>query len=240
MSKTDRILEGKDVSVGYTNREIVHDVSLKIEREEILSIIGPNGSGKSTLLKALIGMLKPWEGKVYFKEEDITGMETHNLVKKGIAYLPQGRVVFPRLNVEDHLELGMWTLSNREEKEKRKKEVFNLFPILKERRKTMARNFSGGERQMLALARGLTLDPELLILDEPSLGLSPQLKEQLFSKILQINSQGITILMVEQEAALALELSDRGVVLDQGKIEFRGTGKELLENKEVKKLYLGG
>jgi len=238
--ENDIILKVDSIVSGYAKKEVLHGVSLTIQRGEIVSIIGPNGSGKSTVLKTIIGHLKPWDGQVIFSGEDISGMDTHKVIVLGVSYSPQGRVIFPDMTVSEHLDMGAWILKTKAEVKEARQRVYHLFPRLYERRNQKARTMSGGERQMLSLGRAMMIDPKLLILDEPSIGLAPVFVDSVFESILKINAEGTSILMVEQNAAKALENSHRSYVLEMGNNRFEGDAKDLLENEEVRRLYLGG
>jgi len=230
-------LEVNNLRCGYGETEILHGVSCRLEKGEIVSIIGPNGAGKSTLMKAILGLLKPSEGKVIFKGKDITGRYPNEIVKEGICYVPQVDNIFPSLTVEENLEMGAFI--RKDNYKERIEETYQIFPDLKEKRKVKVKKLSGGQRQMVAIGRALMLDPELLLLDEPSAGLAPRLVQLIFHKIVQINETGVSILMVEQNARKALEISHRGYVLAMGHNRFEDTGKALLSNEEIGKLYLG-
>ncbi len=231
-------LKVSNLRCGYGETEILHGVSLEVKEGEIVTVIGPNGAGKSTLMKAILGILKPTEGKIIFKGKDITGKPPHEIVKEHICYVPQVDNVFLSLTVEENLEMGAFI---RKDGYKDKiAEIYQVFPDLKDKRKVKAKKLSGGQRQMLAIGRALMLDPEMLLLDEPSAGLAPKLVQVIFDKIVQINKDGISILMVEQNAKRALEISHRGYVFVMGYNRFEDTGEALLSNEEVGKLYLGG
>jgi len=226
------------LDAGYGKIKILHKVGIEINDGEIVSIIGPNGAGKSTLLKSIFGLVGHRKGKIIFKGKDLSKTSTSNIVRKGICYVPQGRSVFPSLTVKENLEMGAITrLSG---VKKRLNEIFDKFPLLKQRKNQKAGLLSGGEQQMLALGRALMLNPRLLLLDEPSLGLSPMIKQQIFEKILEINKEGISVLIVEQNARMSLNMSDRAYVLETGRNKLEGKGKDLLKDKRVQKLYLGG
>ena len=231
------VLEVDNIKAGYGDTEILHGVSCRVEEGEIVSIIGPNGAGKSTLMKAILGLLKPSEGRIIFNGRDITGRDPDQIVKEGICYVPQSDNVFPSLTVDENLEMGAFI--RKDNYKKRMDEIYQIFPDLKEKRKTKARKLSGGQRQMVAIGRALMLDPKLLLLDEPSAGLAPKLIQMIFDKIIKINQTGISILMVEQNARKALEVSHRGYVLAMGRNRFEDTGEALLNNEEIGKLYLG-
>ncbi|MEM3386102.1 MAG: ABC transporter ATP-binding protein [Nitrososphaerales archaeon] len=237
MRKTLLKIEG--LSSGYGGIDILKDVSFEVKEFEVACIIGPNGAGKSTLIKTVYGLLKPSSGKITFKDEDITGLSPLNILKKGISYLPQGRAIFPLMTVQENLEMGVFSRRDTKIKEDIAK-IYDKFPILKERRNQLAGNLSGGEQQILAIAMALLLSPTLMMLDEPSLGLSPQSMSIIFETIKALNKDGITLLMVEQNAKKALQLADHAIVLELGRKRFEGSGQEVLSNPELKKLYLGG
>lgn len=232
------ILEAKKIRAGYGETEILHGVFVKVDEGEIISIIGPNGAGKSTLLKTILGLLKPLEGKIILDAEDITGLDPHRIVRKGICYVPQTENVFPSLTVEENLEMGAFIRTD--DYKSRMKEVYGIFPHLKERRRDRAGKLSGGQRQMVAIGRALMLEPKVLLLDEPSASLAPRLVQLIFEKIHEINRSGVAILMVEQNTREALKVAHRAYVLTMGRNRFHDTGEALLNNKEVGKLYLGG
>ncbi|MFB6187190.1 MAG: ABC transporter ATP-binding protein [Halobacteriaceae archaeon] len=232
------LFEAHDIVAGYGDAEILHGVSMEIQRDEIVSIIGPNGAGKSTFMKAIFGIIDCWEGSVYFKDEEITDLEPNKKTRKGICYVPQTDNIFPSLSVIENLRMGAYILD--EVPEEALNEVFNRFPVLEERKNQRAGAMSGGQRQMLAMGRALMVDPDLLLIDEPSAGLAPELVEEVFNKIQEINASGTAILMVEQNAREALRNSDRGYVLEMGENRFEDTGEALLNNEEVIELYLGG
>jgi neutral amino acid transport system ATP-binding protein len=231
------ILQVERVVSGYTDIDILNGVSIHVEEGEVVSVIGPNGAGKSTLLKTIIGMLKPRSGSILFKGQDIAGMNAHNIVAQGMGFVPQERNTFPSLTVMENLEVGAFLLH---EMEDILNEVYHIFPVLREKKHHMATTLSGGEVKMLAMGRAMMLEPQVLLLDEPTAGLSPKLREVVFEKIKDINGTGTTILMVEQNAKKALSISHRGYVLEMGKNRFEGKGSSLLEDENVLKLYLGG
>ena len=230
-------LEVVELKCGYGETEILHGVSCRVEKGEIVCIIGPNGAGKSTLMKAILGILRPTAGKVFFKGRDITGKYPDEIVREGICYVPQVDNIFPSLTVEENLEMGSFI--KKDEYKNKMNQVFQLFPDLKEKRKVKAKKLSGGQRQMVAIGRALMMEPELLLLDEPSAGLAPRLVQIIFRKILQINQNGISILMVEQNARKALGISHRGYVLVMGRNRFEDMAQNILNNEEIGKLYLG-
>ena len=231
------ILQVEGVVSGYTDVDILNGVSIHVEKGEIVSIIGPNGAGKSTLLKTIIGMLKPRSGTILFNGEDIAGMAAHYIIAKGMGFVPQEKNIFPSLTVMENLEMGGFL---RHEIRSVSEEVFGIFPVLRDKKHYRASTLSGGEIKMLAMGRAMMLEPKVLLLDEPTAGLSPKLREDVFQKIRAINRTGTTILMVEQNAKKALSISHRGYVLEMGKNRFEGEGLSLLEDENVLKLYLGG
>lgn len=232
------VLEAREVVSGYGEVEILHGVSIRVEEEEIVTIIGPNGAGKSTLLKTVFGLLPCKRGKVLFGGEDVTGQSPQVMVRKGMCYVPQSDNVFPSLTVQENLEMGAFI--RRDDYRPKIEEVLALFPDVLERRHTRAGKLSGGQRQMLALARALMLDPRILLLDEPSASLAPNMVDLVFTKILDINRSGVAIVMVEQNARESLKLSHRGYVLAMGQNRLEGSGESLLNNEEMGKAYLGG
>jgi ABC-type branched-subunit amino acid transport system ATPase component len=233
-----RILEAKNLISGYGETDILHDVSMKLEEKEIVSIIGPNGAGKSTLLKTIFGILRPRQGVVELHDEEITGLSPDKIVRKGMSYVPQVDNVFPSLTIQENLEMGAFVRTD--DYRDRLQEMYDLFPLLKDRRNQKVGSLSGGQRQMVAMGRALMLDPKVLLLDEPSASLAPMLVEMIFEKIVDINRTGVALVVVEQNARETLKISDRGYVLATGRKVFEDTGKAILENKEVGKLYLGG
>jgi branched-chain amino acid transport system ATP-binding protein len=232
------ILKIENVTAGYTEVDILHDVSVKVESGEIVSIIGPNGAGKSTLLKTIFGILNPSHGSVTLKGEDITGLKPNRVVKKGISYVPQVENVFPSMTIQENLEMGAFIRDD--DYSNRLNEVYNLFPILRERKKQKVGHLSGGQRQMVAMGRALMLDPQVLLLDEPSAGLAPILVGDIFEKIIEINTTGVSIIIVEQNAREALKMAHHGYVLAMGRNVLDDKGEALLANEEVGRLYLGG
>lgn len=238
--KSSAILTIEDLAVGYiSDVPILVGVEATLDEGELVTIVGPNGAGKSTLIRAVIGLLKPWSGRVLLRGDDVTGRKPHSLVARGIGYVAQRDNVFATMPVEENLELGALTLRQGRAKD-RIAAMYDLFPRLQARRKQPAGTLSGGERQMLALARALMADPSVLLLDEPSAGLSPLAIDVIFEKIEEINNSGVAVLMVEQNARRALAMSHRGYVLEAGRNRFEGRGPDLLNNPEVVDLYLGG
>ncbi|MBM4448677.1 MAG: ABC transporter ATP-binding protein [Chloroflexi bacterium] len=232
------LLQVSNIVAGYGETEILHGVSIAIEQGHIVTIIGPNGSGKSTLLKAIFGLVKPKKGQVIFQGRDITGLTPEAVVRQGLSYVPQSSNIFPSLSINENLEMGAFVRTD--DFRQRLEEIYLLFPDLAGRRKDRAGTLSGGQRQMLALARALMLDPALLLLDEPSAGLSPNMVGSVFEKILGINRAGVAILLVEQNAREALQLSSWGYVLASGQNQLEDEGQKLLDNPDVARLYLGG
>jgi ABC-type branched-subunit amino acid transport system ATPase component len=232
------ILSTEGLVAGYVPEvDILNGVSIAVNEGEIVTVIGPNGAGKSTLIKTIFGLLKPRIGRVVFRGEDLAGDRPHTITRKGLSYVPQLDNVFPSLTVEENLEMGSLDRSLTRERVDR---MYGLFPRLGERRSQAAGTMSGGERQMVAMARALMPDPHVLLLDEPSAGLAPAFVDAIFEKVVEINREGVTIVMVEQNARRALAMSNRGYVLDLGKNRFEGAGNELLDDPKVAELYLGG
>ena len=234
------ILEVQNVYSGYGKIEVLHGVSTQVDSGEIVCIIGPNGSGKSTLLKTIFGLIKPKKGNVLFSGKEVTQAEPEEKVKMGISYIPQGKNIFPSLTVRENLEMGGTPLHDSRVIEKAIQDIFQRYPILKKRMKMKAGSLSGGERQVLALARASMVQPKLMLLDEPSLGLAPKVIEEIYERINAINHAGITFVIVEQNARKALKSAHRAYVLDLGINRLEDTGERLLNNEEVKRLYLGG
>jgi len=230
------MLKVENIKVAYDSVNVLWDVSFTIHKKEIITIIGPNGAGKTTTVKTIMGLLKPIAGTIEFLDRHINSEPTHQIVKDGIALVPEGRELFPRMSVMENLLMGAYTSDKKEET---LQWVFNLFPRLEERKKQSAGTLSGGEQQMVAIARGLMSRPKLLIMDEPSLGLAPILVQKVFEIIRTLNSEGVTILLVEQNVHHALGVSNRGYVLETGRITLEGTSDELLNNSHVKEAYLG-
>ena len=236
MNKT--VIECNGIAAGYVKGlNILQGIDMIINEEEIVSIIGPNGAGKSTLLKAIMGIINISGGRFFIDGVEKTNTPTHQIVKEGVGYVPQVENVFPSLTIEENLEIGSWSMDTSIKQSISK--IFDDFPMLKERRKNKAGNLSGGQRQILALARALTTSPKILLLDEPSAGLSPVAIKEVFEIVKEINSKGVAILLVEQNAKRALNFSDRGYVLDQGRNAYQGKGQELLNGPRVVDLYLG-
>ena len=233
-----KLLEVKDLTGGYGRIPVVFDVSLEVKRGGLLAIVGPNGSGKSTLVKLVVGLAMIHKGEIRFRGEDITRVPTHRRISLGIGYVPQTRNIFPGLTVEENLEVGAYTVRGREFEERAEK-VYELFPVLEERRRQKAETLSGGERRMLAIARVLIADPDLIILDEPSAGLAPKVASEIFRNIKSINEMGKTIILVEQHARKALSICDDAIVMVSGRIVLRGKGEELLRMDDLRLAFLG-
>jgi branched-chain amino acid transport system ATP-binding protein len=238
------MLKINDVQVAYGGIRALHGVSLEIKQGEIVTLIGCNGAGKTTLLRAVSGLVHPVSGSMILSVNDascpLVRLRPDEIVRLGIAHVPEGRMVFPNLTVKENLELGAFLRKNSREVSQDFDKIFSFFPRLHERLKQLAGTLSGGEQQMLAIGRALMARPRLILMDEPSLGLAPILVKGIFEKIQQINAQGITILLVEQNAHMALKISHRGYVLETGRIVLEGTRQELESNDEIRKAYLGG
>jgi branched-chain amino acid transport system ATP-binding protein len=234
------LLIAEHLTAGYGRFDILHDVTLTVHVNEIVSIIGPNGAGKSTAFKTVVGFLAPRTGRVLFNGEEITGLRPDRVLRRGLAYVPQGRIVFPQMTVLENLQMGAYLERDPARVAAALDRVYALFPVLAERRKQNAGTMSGGEQQMVAIARALMTTPRLILLDEPSLGLSPKFVTLIFDKLQEMRQAGYTLMLVEQNAARALAVADRGYVLELGRNRFEGAGPQLLADPEVKRLYLGG
>ena len=234
------LLEVTDLHVSYGAIKAVRGISFHVDKGEIVTLLGANGAGKSTTMNTIIGIVKAASGKIVFDGEDITALPSHQIIKRGIAISPEGRQVFPRMSVVENLHMGAYPYSDKKMISDGIEQAFTLFPILKERQNQAAGTLSGGEQQMLAVARALMSKPRLLILDEPSLGLAPLIVKDIFSLITTISKMGITILLVEQNAKMALGVSDRGYVLETGRLVLSDTSAALLNNEQVRNAYLGG
>jgi branched-chain amino acid transport system ATP-binding protein len=233
------LLKLSHVTVHYRVVRAIHDISFDVAAGQIVTLIGSNGAGKTTTLKTISGLLKPTTGEIVYRGEVISRLQSHEIVKRRLCQAPEGRGIFLNLTVEDNLDLGAWTAPNKATLKDDMDYVFQMFPRLKERRKQNAGTLSGGEQQMLAIGRALMSHPEMLLLDEPSLGLAPQIIEKIFEIIQKLNKDGKTILLVEQNALQALEIAHYGLVLETGKIVLQGPAKQLLAMDEVRKAYLG-
>ena len=234
------MLEVKNLSVHYGMIQAVRNVNFKVNEGEIVSLIGANGAGKSTILKTLSGLIHPSEGEIVYLGENIASTSAKKIVEKGLVQVPEGRHVFPGLTVKENLELGAFLRKDKEEIQKDMEAVFERFPILKERKDQDAQTLSGGEQQMSAMGRALMSRPKLLLLDEPSMGLAPIFIREIFKIIQEIQKTGTTVLLIEQNAKMALSISNRAYVLETGSVVLSGTGQELLESDEIQKAYLGG
>ncbi len=233
------MLELEKVSAAYGMVQVLWDVSCKIRPKEIVSIIGPNGAGKTSLVKTIVGLLPAKTGTIRFKGEPIEKLPPFQIVKKGITLIPEGREIFPRMTVEENLLLGAYTKTDKAAVKDSKEKAYQLFPVLKKKEKAQAQTLSGGEQQMLVICRSLMSNPELLILDEPSLGLAPLLVEKVLDTVTKINEDGVTILLVEQNIRDSLVIANRAYVLEEGKIIIEGEGRELLNNNHIREVYLG-
>nr|WP_323379069.1 ABC transporter ATP-binding protein [Pyxidicoccus xibeiensis] len=233
------MLAVEGIKVHYGAIQALKGVSLSVGKGEVVALIGANGAGKTSTLRAVSGMLKPSAGRITLDGKDTTSLKAHQLVPRGMAHAPEGRGVFPNLSVQENLELGAYLRKDAAGVQQDMEKGFTLFPVLKERRKQMAGTLSGGEQQMLAIARALLSRPQLLLLDEPSLGLAPQVTETIFRTLREVNATGVSVLLVEQNAHLALNSAHYGYVLETGEVVMKGPGKALLESAEVRRAYLG-
>ncbi|MFA5992086.1 MAG: ABC transporter ATP-binding protein [Candidatus Pacearchaeota archaeon] len=232
------MLKITNLKAGYGENEILHDVDLEVKSDEIVAIIGPNGSGKSTILKSIFKIAQVIDGKITFKGKNLNKLKTYELISEGISFVPQGRQVFNDLTVKENLEMGAFIFKDKEIIKESIKDVFSKFPVLKEKQNEYGFTLSGGQQQILAIARALMQNPQLLLLDEPSLGLSPKATKEIFDIIKKLNKEDISILIVEQNAKKAVEIANKTYVLEDGKIALRG-GKEILVNKKIKDIYFG-
>ena len=234
------LLRVRDLFAGYGKIIILHGVNIDVRESEIVCVIGPNGAGKSTAFKAVYGFVQPAAGTIWFGNEDISNLEPDSVLKRGIAFVPQGRSTFPQMTVEENLELGMYIVPDKLRIQQAMDRIFEMFPRLAERRHQLAGTMSGGEQRMLEIGRALMIEPRMLMLDEPSAGLAPVISKQVFSTVRRLNEDfGITVFMVEQNARQGLEISHRGYVLESGRNRFEGAGKDLLNSETVQRLYLG-
>ena len=234
------LLTAHGITGGYGKLDILHEVSLGVHAGEIVSVIGPNGAGKSTAFKTIVGFLRPRSGRVVFNGEEITGLRPDVVLRRGLAYVPQGRLVFAQMTVLENLEMGAYTVADRAKVAAALQSVYTLFPVLFERRRQKAGTMSGGEQQMVAIGRALMTSPRLILLDEPSLGLAPKFVTLIFDKLVALRRAGYTLMLVEQNATRALQIADRAYVLELERNRFEGAGTALLADPEVKRLYLGG
>lgn len=234
-----KMLEIKNLAVAYGGIEALKGISLEVEEGKIVTLVGANGAGKSTMLRSIVGIVKPKSGTITYNGKNLLAEKTHNIVKRGITLVPEGRRIFPDLTVFENLKIGAYTRKDEKEIKRDYEWVFSLFPKLKEREWQLAGTLSGGEQQMLAVGRALMSRPKLLMMDEPSLGLAPLIINDIFNIIKEINKLGVTILLIEQNANAALKIADVGYVMETGRITMKGTGRELLTNEEIRKAYLG-
>ena len=234
------LLELHDLEAGYGRIQILHQVTLEVREREIVCVIGPNGAGKSTTFKVIMGFINYLGGEIKFDAQNIVGARPDQILERGLGYVPQGRIVFNQMTVRENLEMGAYVERDKSKIKDAMEYVFTLFPRLAERQKQLGGTMSGGEQQMLAMGRALMTRPRMIMLDEPSLGLSPRFVDEVFEKIVNLSKEGITVMLVEQNAARALEISHRGYVLELGRNRFTGTGQSLLTSPEVKQMYLGG
>jgi len=236
----DALLEVKNINCGYGSLQILWDVSLNVSEGEIVCILGPNGAGKTTLLNSIMGLLSIWEGTVSFQGTKITDVDTSNIARMGVGYVPEGKYLFEALSVYENLLLGAYTVSDQKEIKKRIERVYSLFPRLAERKKQASGTLSGGERQMLAIGRALMSEPTLLVLDEPSMGLSPKNTMLVMDAVAKLHQEeGVSVLIVEQNVKAALDISNRGYIIENGRISYSGEKKDILESKEIQEAYLG-
>lgn len=233
------MLKVTEIEVRYSGIPVIHNVSLEVKRGELVAVVGSNGAGKSTLLKTIAGALHPTKGSIEFESTQISRISTPDIVRLGITYIPEARLIFGPLSVEENLELGAYTLKDEMAVRKNLDFIYDLFPRLKERRQQLSGTLSGGEQQMLAIGRGLMSNPKLLMLDEPSLGLMPKLVDEMLEAVVKLRDMGMTILLVEQNVFESLEIANRGYVLQTGRTILEGTGKELLNTESIKKAFLG-
>lgn len=233
------MLKVEHLKAGYGGMPVVHDACFEVKEGQVVGLIGSNGAGKTTTLKAVTGIAKPLGGTITYEGQVISGKKANDVVKLGINMVPEGRHLFGKMSVKDNIMMGAYLIKDKERKEKRLQQVYEMFPRVKERLKQTAATLSGGEQQMVAIARGLMSEPKLLILDEPSLGLSPKLVGEIFEFVGRIKELGITVIIVEQNVNMTLEISDYAYVIQNGETVFEGTGQEMLANEDVKKAYLG-
>lgn len=232
------ILKVKNLSTGYGEIQVLWNISIEVKEGEVVALIGANGAGKSTLLQTIAGLIKPWKGEIYFKDVSITNLKMAERVRMGISYVPEGRELFPYMTVKDNLILGGY-IRNRQEVKSTLDWVFNLFPRLKERQNQLAGSLSGGEQQMLSIGRGLMTKPKILMIDELSLGLAPIIVEMLIGVLREIKKEGVTILLVEQDVGVALEVSEEAYVLENGRVTMKGKSNMLIKDAHVREAYLG-
>ncbi|HHD92047.1 MAG TPA: ABC transporter ATP-binding protein [Candidatus Portnoybacteria bacterium] len=232
------MLKIQNLKSGYNKMEVLRGVNLELKLAEIVALIGPNGAGKSTILKSIFGLTNTYSGKIIFKEKNITKFKTHELIKLGIGFVPQGRQVFSSMTILENLQMGVFIIKNRDVVERNINDIFKRFPILKEKQNELAGNLSGGQQQLLAIARALIQKPQILLLDEPSLGLAPKVAKEIFEKVIEIKNEGIAVLVVEQNAKQAVGIADRTYILENGKIVMQGS-KDILKNEKIRDIYFG-
>ncbi len=237
---TEMLLTMAGVSAVYGNSQVLYDIDVQVEKGKIVCLLGSNGAGKSTTIKAILGLVKITGGKITYGGEDITGQKTHKIVHKGISIVPEGKRIFPKMTTVENLRMGAYTEKDEKAIEERMERVFELFPRLEERAAQIAGTMSGGEQSMLSIGRGLMSSPELLIFDEPSLGLAPVLVEQNFETIQRINERGTTVFLVEQNASMTLEIASYGYVLQKGRVVAEGTAEQLVQSEVIQSAYLAG
>lgn len=233
------MLKIQNLIAGYNGMEVLKDVDLEVNPAEVVSIIGPNGAGKTTVLKSIFDLAKIYEGKIFFEGKDITGLKTYELIDLGISFVPQGRQIFSNMTVLENLEMGAYYIKDKNLANERISEVLDKYSVLDKKKNDLASSLSGGQQQLLAIARALVQKPKLLLLDEPSLGLSPKVMKEIFDTVLEIKKEGVAIMMVEQNAKQAVSISDRTYVLEAGEIALTG-GKEILNDPKIKEIYFGG
>ena len=236
---SDALLQVEGLATGYGEVQVLWGLSLAAARGRLTTLVGANGAGKTTMLRAVVGTLAPWSGRVLFKGEDVTRLPAHAKAARGLVLVPEGRQLFSNMTVDENLEMGAFTRRGADGYADRLERVFTLFPRLKERRRQTAGTLSGGEQQMLAMGRALMSKPQLLLLDEPSMGLAPLMVEKVFETVLAVSAEGVTILLIEQNAKLALEVSHRGYVMESGEIILHGEARSLLHDRKVRAAYLG-
>ncbi|MBT3350388.1 MAG: ABC transporter ATP-binding protein [Nitrospinaceae bacterium] len=234
------LLELKNIEAGYGRSQILHGVTLEVREKEVVCVIGPNGAGKSTTYKVIMGFINYLGGEINFNGNSIVGFRPDQILGQGLGYVPQGRIVFNQMTVKENLEMGAYVERDNKKIADAMEYVFTLFPRLAERQRQLGGTMSGGEQQMLAMGRALMTRPQMIMIDEPSLGLSPRFVSEVFELIGRLSDEGLTIMIVEQNATRALEISDRGYVLELGRNRYEGTGQELLDNPDVRRMYLGG